>query len=45
MIYDHDDNMIKLQYYKTMISANLALARGVNYDCKVHCKLESNLQS
>ncbi len=23
-----------------MITANLALAKSVNYDCKVHCKLK-----
>ncbi len=37
VIYDHNDNGL---YYKTMIIANLALARSVNYDGKVHCKLK-----
>jgi len=33
------------QYYKTMILANLALYRSVNYNRKVRCKLKRNLQS
>ncbi len=33
IIYDRND-------YKTMIVANLALARSVNYDRKVRCKLK-----
>ncbi len=37
VIYDHDDNGL---YYKTGIIANLALARSLNYDRKVHCKLK-----
>ncbi len=44
VIYDCNDNGL---YYKTsiianltMIIANLALARSVNYDCKVCCKLK-----
>ncbi len=46
-IYDCIDNGL---YYKTMIVANLttivaslALARSVNYDCKVRCKLKRTL--
>ncbi len=35
-IYDHNDSDM---YYKTMILTNLALARSVNYDRKVCCKL------
>jgi hypothetical protein len=35
--YDHDDSSL---YYKTKILANLALARSVNYDHKVCCKLK-----
>ncbi len=34
---DHNDNSL---YYKTMIVADLALARSVNYDHKGHCKLK-----
>jgi hypothetical protein len=44
VIYDHNDNGL---YYKTTIianlttiEANLALARNINYDCKVRCKLK-----
>jgi hypothetical protein len=44
IIYDHYDNGL---YYKTTIAANLTkivanlpLARSVNYDHKVHCKLK-----
>ncbi len=44
IIYDHNDNCL---YYKTtivanltMIIANLALARSINYDHKVCCKLK-----
>ncbi len=37
VIYDHNDNGL---YHKTTIVANLALARNINYDCKVRCKLE-----
>ena len=37
VIYDGKDNDL---YYKTMIIANLALARSVNYDCKVCCRLK-----
>jgi hypothetical protein len=37
IIYVHNDNGL---YYKTMIVANLALARSINYDCKVCCKLK-----
>ncbi len=33
IIYDH----ISGQWYKTMILANLALARSINYDRKVSC--------
>ncbi len=36
VIYNHNDNGL---YCKTVILANLALARSVNYDCKVCCKL------
>ncbi len=42
--YDHSDNGL---YYITTIMANLtmivaylALARSINYDCKVRCKLK-----
>ncbi len=37
VIYDRNDNGL---YYKTTIVANLALARSVNYDRKVCCKLK-----
>ncbi len=44
VIYDHNDNGL---YYKTTIVANLttivaklALARSINYDRKVRCKLK-----
>jgi hypothetical protein len=37
VIYNLNDNGL---YYKTMIVANLALARCVNYDHKVCCKLK-----
>jgi hypothetical protein len=37
VIYNHNDNGL---YYKTMIIANLALTRSVNYDRKVCCKLK-----
>jgi hypothetical protein len=37
IIYNRNDNDL---YYKTMIVANLSLARSVNYDCKVRCKLK-----
>jgi hypothetical protein len=37
VIYDHNDSG---QYYKTMILANLALARSVNFDREVCCKLK-----
>ena len=44
IIYNRNDNGL---YYKTMIVANLttivanlALARNINYDCKVCCKLK-----
>jgi hypothetical protein len=37
VIYDRNDNGL---YYKTTIIANLALARSVNYDLKVFCKLK-----
>jgi hypothetical protein len=36
IIYDHNDSF---KYYKTMILADLALARSVNYDCKAHSRL------
>jgi hypothetical protein len=37
VIYNRNDNGL---YYKTMIVANLALARSVNYNHKVRCKLK-----
>jgi hypothetical protein len=37
VIYNRNDNGL---YYKTTIVANLALARSVNYNCKVRCKLK-----
>ncbi len=37
VIYDCNDNGL---YYKTMIIANLALARSVSYDHKLCCKLK-----
>ncbi len=37
IIYDRNDNGL---YYKTTIVANLALARRINYDCKVRCKMK-----
>jgi hypothetical protein len=39
-IYNRNDNGL---YYKTMIVAKLALARSINYDCKVSCKLKRTL--
>jgi hypothetical protein len=36
-IYNSNDNGL---YYKTMIVANLVLARSINYNCKVRCKLK-----
>jgi hypothetical protein len=48
VIYDHNDNTVVIydhndsrQYYKTMILAILSIARSVNYDCKVRCKLSN----
>ncbi len=48
VIYDRNDNGL---HYKTtivanltMIVANLALARSVNYDHKVRCKLKRTLK-
>ncbi len=43
IIYDHNDNGLyntTIVANLTMIVANLALARSVNYDRKVHCKLK-----
>jgi hypothetical protein len=40
VIYDRNDSG---QYFKTMIIANLVLARSVNDDRKVCCKLMRNL--
>jgi hypothetical protein len=40
IIYDCNDSAL---YYETMILANLALARSVNYDCKVRCNLKHTL--
>jgi hypothetical protein len=37
IIYNCNDNAL---YHKTMIVANLALARSINYDRKVRCKLK-----
>jgi hypothetical protein len=37
VIYNHNDTDL---YYKTIILANLNLARGVNYNRKVHFKLK-----
>ncbi len=37
VIYDRNDNGL---YYKTAIVANFALARSVNYNHKVRCKLK-----
>jgi hypothetical protein len=37
VIYNRNDNGL---FYKTTILANLALARSVNYDRKVCCKLK-----
>ena len=39
VIYDRNDNGL---YYKTAIVANFALARSVNYNHKVRCKLKHN---
>ncbi len=41
VIYDHNGS---IQYYETMILANRALARSVNYDHKVRWKLKHTLQ-
>jgi hypothetical protein len=41
VIYDHNDSG---QYYKTMIFANLGLARSINCD-KIRCNLKYTLQS
>jgi len=40
VIYNHNSSD---QYYITMIFANLALARNVNYNLKVRCKLKCSL--
>ncbi len=40
VIYDCNDSG---QYYKTMILANFALARSINYNCKVCSKLKHTL--
>ncbi len=40
IIYDHNDNGL---YYKTTIVANLTLARSINYNHKVRCKLKRYL--
>jgi hypothetical protein len=42
LIYNHNDNG---HFYKTMIPAIIALARSVNYDHKVRCKLKQTLRS
>ncbi len=42
VIYNRNDSG---QYYKTMILANLALARSINYDHKVCCRLKRKLRS
>ncbi len=42
VIYNHNDSG---KYYKTMIVANLVLARSINYDRKVSCKLKYKLWS
>jgi hypothetical protein len=41
VFYDCNDSG---QYYKTVIVANFALARSVNYYRKVRCKLKRTLQ-
>ncbi len=40
VIYNHNSSN---QYYITMIFANLALARSVNYNLKIRCKLKRGL--
>jgi hypothetical protein len=37
LIYNRNDNGL---YYKTVIVANLAFARSINYDPKLCCKLK-----
>jgi hypothetical protein len=37
VIYNHNDTDL---YYKTIILANLTLARSINYNRKVHFKLK-----
>ncbi len=41
VFYDCNDSG---QYYKTVMVANFALARSVNYYLKVRCKLKRTLQ-
>jgi len=40
VIDDHNGNSL---YYKTIKPADLALARSVNYNCKLCCKLKPSL--
>jgi len=42
VIYDRNDSDL---YYKTIVIYALVLARIVNYDHKVRCKLKCNLHS
>ncbi len=44
MIVSYNGNDSSLDH-KTTILAKLALARSLNYDRKVHCKLKRTLQS
>ncbi len=51
VVYDCNDSTVAIynrndsgQYYKTMILANLALGKSVNYYCNVCCKMKHNLQ-
>ncbi len=52
VIYNHNDSIIviydrngSVQFYKGMILDNLTLARSVNYNHKVCCKLKRTLKS
>ncbi len=50
IIYDRNDNTIVMydrngsgQYYKTIIQASVDIAKTVNYDHKIGCKLKYTL--
>ncbi len=40
IIYDCNDRAL---YYKTTILDNLSIAKSVNYDCELYCKLKSTI--